>query len=77
MLNVRYSSDALAQPVAADSDHSKCSIHHSTFPMLISRQTIMNNAPVLKNRKEHPDNESIDVKQAEVRVEVEQAPVPD
>jgi hypothetical protein len=41
--------------------------------MPISRRTIMNNAPVLKNHKEHPDNESIDVKQAEV----EQASDPD
>ena len=33
MLNVRNSSDALAQPVAADSDNSKFLIYHSTFPM--------------------------------------------
>jgi hypothetical protein len=72
-LNVLNLSDPLAQPVAADSDNSKCRIHHSTFPMPISRRTIMNNAPVLKNHKEHPDNESIDVKQAEV----EQASDPD
>jgi hypothetical protein len=36
----------------------------------------MINAPALKNHKEHPDNESIDVKQAEVKAEV-QAPDPD
>jgi hypothetical protein len=29
---------------------------------VISRRTIMSNAPALKNHKEHPDNESIDVK---------------
>jgi hypothetical protein len=34
----------------------------------------MNNAPALKNHNEHPDNEYIDVKQAEVKTEVEQAP---
>ena len=34
-------------------------------------------SPVLKNGKEFSDNESIDVNQAEVKAEVEQAPVPD
>jgi len=33
MMNVRNSSDALAQPVAADSDSSKFHMYHSTFPM--------------------------------------------
>jgi hypothetical protein len=33
MLNVRNSSDALAQPIAADSDNSTFNIDHSTFPV--------------------------------------------
>ena len=37
MLNVRNSLDALAQPVAADSDNSTFNIYHSTFPMRLAR----------------------------------------
>jgi hypothetical protein len=33
MSNVRKSSDALAQPVAADSDNSTLNIDHLTFPL--------------------------------------------
>lgn len=43
-------------------------MQHSSFkiPNDDFAGTITNKAPLLKNRKEHPDNESIDVKQAQV-----------
>jgi len=43
MLNVRNSSDALAQPVAADSDNSKFNIYHSTFPLRPARPAFLAN----------------------------------